>query len=90
MNGSLRRLRFWRDHRWAPDHMSAYLDGELPASARVRMERHVRACRQCREVVGGLTMVIDGLHRLPAPTDGGGAAHIAAAVQARLGEPPQS
>lgn len=87
MNGSLRRLRFWRDHRWAPDQMSAYLDGELPAAGRARMERHVRQCRQCREVVRGLRLVIDGLHRLPAPIDGAGA-HIAAAVRGRLDGPP--
>lgn len=90
MNAFMVRLRFWRDHRWAPDHMSAYLDDELPAAARVRMERHVRACRECRELVGGLTLVIEGLHRLPAPQDGGGAAQIAGAVRARLGDPPHS
>jgi anti-sigma factor RsiW len=84
MTALLFRLRFWRDHRWAPHRMSAYLDGELRVAGRARMERHVGACHECRTTVAALTLVIDALHRLPAPQGGGGATQIAAAVRARL------
>jgi anti-sigma factor RsiW len=81
------RLRFRRDHRWAPDRTSAYLDGELAGRRLERMDRHVSECRECRRLIGGLTLVIDGLRRLPPPDGGGGAVQIAAAVRARLSEP---
>jgi anti-sigma factor RsiW len=76
-------LRFRRDHRWAPDRMSAYLDGELSARRRGRMERHVAECRQCRGLAAGLRLVIGALHRLTGP-EGGSALRIAASVRVRL------
>jgi len=82
------RLRFWRDHRWAPGRMSEYLDGELPASSRSRMERHVRECVECRRLVAGLSQVMDGLHRLPLPEGAGRAVQIAASVLSRLRKSP--
>jgi anti-sigma factor RsiW len=84
------RPRFWRDHRWAPPHMSDYLDEDMPAGRRARMERHVGECRECRTLLVELRLVIDRLHRMPAPTDGGGASQIAAAVRVRLSQPPGS
>jgi Putative zinc-finger len=88
MHEFLWRLRFRRDHRWAPDRMSAYLDRELPARRRRRMERHAEACRQCRALAGGLMLVIEALGRLPPPEGGGGAVQIGAAVRTRLSQPP--
>jgi anti-sigma factor RsiW len=78
------RLRFWRDHRWAPDHMSARLDGELPARSRRRMEAHVGECIECRRLLASLTLVVDALHRLPAPAGGSDPAQLAVSVRARL------
>ena len=89
MHEFLSRPRFWRDHRWAPDHMSEYLDGDLAARGRERMERHVGECRDCRTVLAELRLMIDRLRRLPS-AEGGGALQIAAAVRVRLGEPPRS
>ena len=66
--------------------MSEYLDGDLAARARARMERHVGACDECRTVLVELRLVIDHLHRLP-PAAGGDASQIAAAVRVRLSRP---
>lgn len=85
----LARPRFWRDHRWAPDHMSEYLDGDLGSSGSERMERHVGDCRDCRTVLGELRLVIERLGRLPSP-EGGGGVRITTAVRVRLREPPRS
>ncbi|MFZ0972380.1 MAG: zf-HC2 domain-containing protein [Solirubrobacteraceae bacterium] len=81
------RARFERDHRWAPEHMSGYLDGDLAARARARMEHHLAECGHCRRLLAGLRAVVGGLHRLPAP-DGLDAVQIAALVRWRLNEPP--
>jgi anti-sigma factor RsiW len=82
--------RFRRDHRWAPGRMSAYLDGELDANRRDRMDRHVSECARCRRLLAGLRLVLDALHRLPAPEGGSDAAQLASSVLARLREPPPS
>jgi anti-sigma factor RsiW len=89
MHEFLSRPRFWLDHRWAPEHMSEYLDGDLASTGRGRMERHVRECRECRTVLGELRLMIDRLGRVPFP-EGGGAVRITAAVRVRMREPPRS
>lgn len=68
--------------------MSDYLDGDLAARGRARMDRHVGECRECRTVLVELRLVIERLHRMPAPADGAGASQIAAAVRVRLSQPP--
>ena len=70
--------------------MSDYLDGDLSARGRGRMERHVGECRECRTVLVELRVVVKRLRGLPSPADGGGASQIAAAVRVRLTEPPGS
>lgn len=85
----LYRVRFRRDHAWAPDRMSDYLDGELAPGGRSRMERHARDCPECDRLLAGLRAVVQGLGRLPAP-GGADAARIAALVHGRLDEPPAS
>jgi anti-sigma factor RsiW len=70
--------------------MSDYLDEELGARGRVRMERHVSECRDCHTVLLELKLVIDQLHLLPAPAGGGRATQIAAAVRVRLSGQPGS
>jgi anti-sigma factor RsiW len=85
----LYRVRFTRDHRWAPARMSAYVDGELAPSGRSRMERHARDCPECERVLAGLAAVVRGLGRLSAPA-GADAARIAALVRGRLDESPPS
>jgi len=35
------------EHRWASRRMSAYVDGELDAAERRRLERHADRCPEC-------------------------------------------
>ena len=86
MGDSLSHLSFRRDHRWAPGRMSAYLDGELSVRQRARLEYHLGECRDCRRLLGGLSRVLDALHRLHRPAHSTDAERIAAAVRGRLGE----
>jgi anti-sigma factor RsiW len=88
MGSLLYRARFRWDHRWAPGHMSDYLDGELASGERLRLERHVGECEECDLILAGLRYMLDALHRLPAPSGGSNPLHIAATVRRRLREPP--
>ena len=88
MREFLHRTRFRMDHRWAPDRMSPYLDGELGAGSRGRMEHHLGECAECRRLIAGLTLVLDALHRLRTRGSGCDPVRIAASVRVRLAEPP--
>jgi anti-sigma factor RsiW len=88
MRKVLHRVRYKLDHRWAPDHMSDYLDGELDSSRRSRMHRHIRECPECHRLLTMLRRLVGALHRLPPPGGGADAHLIAASVRVRLGEPP--
>jgi anti-sigma factor RsiW len=82
------RVRFRRDHRWAPRHLSDYLDGELASSRRRRIDRHTEECPDCRWHLVLLRRTLRALHRLPPPVGGADARRIAASVHLRLGERP--
>ena len=84
MSGLLHRIGFRLDHRWAPEHMSDYLDGELPPHALGRIERHLRECAECRRLLAGLRQTIAALDRLSAPIGGVDPAVFAASVRTRL------
>jgi anti-sigma factor RsiW len=84
------KIRFWRDHRWTPDRMSDYLDGELARNERARVERHVVVCVECRRVIAGLRLVVDALHLLPAPESGRDAIAVAGSVRMALQDPEPS
>lgn len=90
MHELLARMRFRRDHRWAPDRMSEYLDGELAVRRRARMERHLDECVECTRLIRGLGLLLRALHRLPSPEPGRDPVELAGAVQLRLEEPPAS
>ena len=83
MSNVVHQTRLRRDHRWAPGHMSAYLDGELAARARARMERHADECPECRGVLYALRRILGLLQRLPPPSVEE-TPDIAAAVRRRL------
>ena len=86
----LYRVRFRRDHGWAPDHMSEY-PRRRAGARRARAHGAPRArLPGVRRLLAGLRAVVDGLGRLPAPGGGADAAQIAAAVRGRLDEPPAS
>jgi anti-sigma factor RsiW len=84
MSGFLHRIGFRLDHRWAPGHMSNYIDGELAPHALGRIERHLGECAECRRLLAELRRTLESLHRLPAPRDHVDAAALAASVRTRL------
>jgi anti-sigma factor RsiW len=90
MSGFFHRVRFRRDHHWAPIHMSGYVDGELASSRRTRMERHLIDCPECRRLLASLRQMLDALQRLPAPAGAADALQMADSVRRRLSEPPAS
>jgi hypothetical protein len=49
------------------ERLSAYLDGELPASAREPLERHLAGCAECRRELDALREVRALLRALPLP-----------------------
>jgi anti-sigma factor RsiW len=84
MSGFRHRLGFAWDHRWAPGHMSNYVDGELAPHALGRIERHLGECAECRRLLAELRATLDALHRLAAPSDRVDAAVLTASVRSRL------
>lgn len=65
--------RFMRDHRWTRRHVSDYLDDELGARGRQRVERHVHMCPSCHKLLATLQKTLDALHglgRAPLPAEG--------------------
>jgi anti-sigma factor RsiW len=73
-------IRFMRDHRFTGSRASAYLDGELDAAGRRRVERHARVCPQCHQLIESLRQTIAGLMGLRSEPGG----EIADGVIARL------
>jgi len=67
----LMRPSFMREHRFADRRLSAYLDAELDAGERDRVEAHVGRCPECRRMLAALRRTVAGLHALhaePAPS----------------------
>jgi anti-sigma factor RsiW len=82
------RARFMWEHRWTTAHLSGYVDDELTPPSRLRAERHLSECAECRRALAGLRGILEALHSLPTPSGGRDAYQIAAAVRRRLHEPP--
>jgi anti-sigma factor RsiW len=61
MMGPLRMMRFYRDHRWTRRHLSEYLDGELDAAGRARVEHHAHDCPDCWRLLDTLKRTLAGL-----------------------------
>lgn len=84
MNDLLHRARFRLDHRWAPPRMSDYLDAELRTRGRVRMERHLGECGECRRLLAGIRATVGVLQRLRAPGGEVEPTQMATSVRLRL------
>jgi anti-sigma factor RsiW len=84
MSPLLHELRFRRDHRWTPPHMSPYLEVDLSARARARLERHTAECPECRGILDELRRMLTLLHSAAPLAD---VPDIAGAVLLRLHEP---
>ncbi len=60
-------MMFWFNrHRRLRDKLSAYIDGELDASAADRLERHLAECGRCRQEMEQLRATVAALQELPA------------------------
>jgi anti-sigma factor RsiW len=85
---SLRHARrFRRDHTWTPPHLSAYLDSDLSARARARLQRHTAECPECRHLLEDLRQMLALLHGTRSPEPVADLAAAAGAVMRRLHEP---
>jgi anti-sigma factor RsiW len=80
----LRMMRFHREHRWTQGHLSEYVDDELDAGERDRVERHVGKCPECRRVLATLKRTLAALMGLRE----GASEDIAESVIARLRTEP--
>ena len=67
--------------------MSAYLESDLSAGARARLERHTAQCVECRSVLDDLRRILRLLHGAPRPQPLADGPTIATAVLRRLHEP---
>ena len=67
--------------------MSDYLDGELAADGRTRMERHLSECQECRRLLDGLRRTVAAVGRLSGRGEGVDSERLAASVLVRLSEP---
>ncbi len=60
-------MMFWFNrHRRLRDQLSAYIDGELDASAAERLERHLAECGRCGQEMEQLRATVAALQELPA------------------------
>ena len=66
----IRRLlahrRYMREQHWTHAHLSEYLDDELSAEERERIEDHVSMCPHCRRVLRTQKRTQQGLKDLAA------------------------
>jgi anti-sigma factor RsiW len=57
---------------WDPEELTGYVDGELPADARARMDEHLAGCPECREEVSEERALRGRLKTLPEPSPSAG------------------
>jgi anti-sigma factor RsiW len=69
--------------------MSAYLDADLSAWARARLEHHTAECPECRSVLEDLRRMLALLQLVPPAEPVADVPAIASAVLRRLHEPAQ-
>jgi anti-sigma factor RsiW len=67
--------------------MSAYLDSDLSAPARARLQRHAAECPECRSVLEDLRQLLALLQSAQAPEPVADGSAIARAVVRRLHAP---
>lgn len=60
----MRPIRRHLDHAYVRRRLPAYLDNDLGARGRERVERHARECEDCGSTLRGLTRIGAALRRL--------------------------
>lgn len=60
----LHPLRFAGDHRYTRAQASNYLEGELDARSRERVEHHAHACPPCMRLLTSLRRTVSALRTL--------------------------
>lgn len=58
-------LRKKPEHQWVEESLSAYIDGELTARERARVEKHLEECRACTENLATLRQTVTLVRELP-------------------------
>ena len=56
-----------RDHQWSQQHLSHYVEGDLRARARRRLERHARDCEECARGIRATRALVRAVHGLGGP-----------------------
>jgi anti-sigma factor RsiW len=74
-------LRQRLDHRWSRRHLSEFIDGELSARDRRRLEAHASVCPECGRMRRTLAVLVHELRRLAARRSNGS---VAPAVVERI------
>lgn len=76
------------------EQLTDYVEGDIEADARKRVDRHLHFCPACRQVLANLGYTLRGLRRLGAPQPAGStgeaelAEHLRARWRERAYEPP--
>jgi anti-sigma factor RsiW len=68
----VRRIRpFARagDHDWSQGHLSHYVEGDLTARARRRLERHAAECPDCSRGIRAMKALVGLIARIDTPGD---------------------
>ena len=60
----LAHRRYMREHHYAAERYSAYLDDDLAPAEKARVEAHVGICPECTKVLAALRRTLDGLRGL--------------------------
>jgi anti-sigma factor RsiW len=52
------------DHPWSQQHLSHYVEGELSARERRRLDRHARDCLECGRGIRAMRALVRGVQGL--------------------------
>ncbi len=82
----LHPIRFYRDHRLTRAHSSEYIDDELGAEDRNRIEEHTHLCASCARFLASLRRTVLALGLLR--PIGSAGTEVSDGILARLREEP--
>jgi anti-sigma factor RsiW len=55
---------FAADHEWSQQHLSHYVEGDLPGRARRRLDRHARDCADCGRGIRAMRALVHSIQAL--------------------------